>query len=298
MERPVESYRRHMKNFKDRVAVITGAASGIGRALAIELAQAGARLALVDIDEAGLEETARLAGRGSTHVADVSDREQVFALPQAVLAEHGAVHLLINNAGITVLGTFRDLSVDDLERVIGVNLWGVVYGTKAFLPFLELADEAWVVNISSVFGIVGVPTHVPYCTSKFGVRGFTESLDEELRGTHIGTSVVHPGGVNTNIVNSKSYEVESSARSKDFFAKNALPASKAASQILSGVRRRKSRIMVTREAPFMDLAKRILPTWGNRFIVHMATRALGLQETRKRALADFKADVASRRLRP
>jgi NAD(P)-dependent dehydrogenase (short-subunit alcohol dehydrogenase family) len=285
-----------MKDFRDRVAVVTGAGSGIGRALAVQLGAAGAKLALVDVDPEGLAGTAALVGACSSHVVDVSDAEAMLALAPAVVAEHGGVHLLINNAGLTVEGAFREQSLADWQRVIGVNLMGVVHGLQAFLPHLEVADEAWIVNLSSVFGIVGIPTQASYCASKYAVRGLSESLWEELRGTHIGLSVVHPGGVNTNIANrAKSYDPGASETSADFFAKNTLSPDRAAAAILRGVRAGKPRILVTREAPLIDAVKRLMPVWGNQVVTELTVRLLGLGAHRDRKRLDFEAERAARR---
>jgi NAD(P)-dependent dehydrogenase (short-subunit alcohol dehydrogenase family) len=193
-----------MQRLEGRIAVITGAASGIGRALALQLAEAGCGLALVDVQAETLRRVgAECRERGaqvSTHAVDVSDRAAMAALPQRVIDFHGAVHILINNAGVTVADTVLEQSLEDWDWIVGINLWGVIYGCRAFLPHLLAAEEAHIVNLSSVFGIAGVPMQAAYCTTKFAVLGFSESLQAELRGTCVGLSVVHPGGVNTNIV--------------------------------------------------------------------------------------------------
>ncbi len=257
---------------------------------------AGSRVVLVDVNEEGLAGTAELVDGASVHRVDVSDAAAMTALAAAVVAEHGGVHLLINNAGITVEGAFREQSLADWQRVIGVNLWGVVHGLHAFMPHLEVADEAWIVNVSSVFGIVGIPSQSSYCATKFAVRGLSEALWEELRGTHIGLSVVHPGGVNTNIVHAaKSYDAESSQASKDFFAKNTLSPTRAAATILRGVQRGQPRILVTKEAPMIDLIKRLMPVWGNRLIAYLTVQSLGLQALQARKLQEFRSDRAARR---
>jgi NAD(P)-dependent dehydrogenase (short-subunit alcohol dehydrogenase family) len=285
-----------MRTFQDQIAVITGAGSGIGRALAVQLSAAGAKLALVDVNEAALAGTAELVGDCSSHVVDVSDRAAMQALAGEVVTTHGGVNLVINNAGITVEGSFREQTLEDWERVVGVNLWGVVHGLHAFMPHLEVADAAWIVNISSVFGIVGIPSQTSYCATKFAVRGLSEALWEELRGTHIGLSVVHPGGVNTNIVHAaKSYDETSSQSSKDFFAKNTLSPDRAAKTILDGVRKGKPRILVTKEAPLIDWIKRLMPVFGNKLIADLTVKTLGLEGLRDRKIAEFHAERAQRR---
>ncbi|MCO4771071.1 MAG: SDR family oxidoreductase [Deltaproteobacteria bacterium] len=284
-----------MKSLRNRVAVVTGAGSGIGRGLALELAAEGCTLALVDVNPETLAETAAMVPGASTHVVDVSDRAAMEELPAAVLAAHGRVELLFNNAGIAVHGTFDELTYEDWDRVMGVNLWGVVHGCKAFMPHLEMADEAWIVNISSVFGLVAVPTQSIYCTTKFAVRGFTEVLDEELQGTNIGVSVVHPGAIDTNIVDSPSYDPDTARRSKEFFAQHALDPRTAAKVIVAGVKAKRLRIMVGREAPLIDRLKRLLPVWGNRFIVSRAVKDLGLGGLRSKKLVDREERIAQRR---
>ena len=188
--------------FKQKTAVITGAASGIGRALAVELAAAGARLALSDVDEAGLAETARLC-RAETEVRtyplDVSQREAVFAHADRVLQDFGAAHFLFNNAGVTLVGTVEHTDIDEFEWLLSINLWGVIYGTKAFLPAMLRQREGHIVNISSIFGFVAYPAQGAYNVSKFGVRAFTECLWGELEGTGVRAVSVHPGGIRTNI---------------------------------------------------------------------------------------------------
>ena len=192
-----------VRAFRDKVAVVTGAASGIGRALAQDLARRGADLALVDVSAAALAETAGLCaarGRGvTTHIADVADAARMKALAAEVVAAHGRVELLVNNAGVSVTGTFEEQSLDDWRWIVGVNFWGVVHGCKFFLPHLRRAREAHIVNLSSMFGLIGLPTQSSYCATKFAVRGFSEALWAELRGSGIGVTTVHPGGVRTNI---------------------------------------------------------------------------------------------------
>src|SRR5713226_2423970 len=185
------------------VAVVTGAGSGIGRALARQLAVLGSALALADIDEAGLQQTAAsLSERGvqlTTHIVDVSDESAMRAFAQDVATRHGRVSLLINNAGVALLGTFEEISLDDLRWLMGINFWGSVYGVRYFLPVLKKQARAHIVNISSVFGLVAPAGQSAYSASKFAVRGFTEALRHELQDTAVFVSCVHPGGIRTRI---------------------------------------------------------------------------------------------------
>lgn len=270
-----------MRKLIDRTAVVTGAASGIGKATAELLARRGCRLALVDISEDGLATTAerirRIGGEVSTHLLSVADKEAMFALPEQVVAEHGGVHILVNNAGVTVAKGLAEHSMDDWEWVVGVNLWGVIYGCTAFLDHLLVAEEAHIVNISSLFGIVGVPNQTSYCTTKFAVRGFTESLQEELRGTHVGTTVVHPGGIRTNIVQaSRTDDDEMRARMARFFDKTAISPEQAADRIVGAIESNQPRLLITREAYAIDALRRIVPAWGNQLAVRALMRTMGV----------------------
>src|SRR3954462_5843343 len=194
-----------MKSFDGRVAAITGAGSGIGRALAHELARRGAHLALCDINEVGLAETvSSCEGFGvkvTSQRVDVADRAAMFAWADQVVADHGKVNLIFNNAGVALGATIEAMSYDDFEGLMNINFWGVVHGTKAFLPHLKAAGEGHIVNLSSVFGLISVPTQSAYNAAKFGVRGFTDALRMELdiSGGNVSCTTVHPGGVRTNI---------------------------------------------------------------------------------------------------
>jgi NAD(P)-dependent dehydrogenase (short-subunit alcohol dehydrogenase family) len=186
-----------------RTAVITGAAGGIGRAIAVSLARRACHLALADIDEIGMAGTADLVRgygvRVSRHRIDVADRVAVAEFPDIVAAEHSGVDVLINNAGVAVGDTFEQVSDEDFEWLFEINFWGVVRMTRAFLPLLRASEDARLVNLSSVYGLVAPPEQAAYSASKFAVRGFSEALRHELEGTAIGVSVVHPGGVATSI---------------------------------------------------------------------------------------------------
>ena len=178
-------------NFDDKVAAITGAGSGMGQALAIALAERGCSVAIADVNQAGLQETASklpAQAKVSTHEVDVADREQVEHFATDVAAQHGKINLVFNNAGVSVTDTAAHMSYEDFEWLMNINFWGVVYGSKAFLPYLEQADEAQIINTASIFGVISVPTQSAYNASKFAVRGFTYALREELRDTHIGVS--------------------------------------------------------------------------------------------------------------
>src|SRR5262245_52973464 len=197
-----------MKIDHTTVAVVTGAASGIGRALTVRLAQEGASVAIADINAGELDETVRMLeqvigsrDKVSSHIVDVSDKGRVAEFAREVVDAHGGAHMLINNAGVGLFGMAEQLSIEDIEWLMGVNFWGVVYGVKHFLPILRQQPRGHIVNISSVFGIVGPVGHSAYAASKFAVRGFTEALRHELAGGPVKVSVVHPGGVRTNIAN-------------------------------------------------------------------------------------------------
>ena len=256
-----------MRRLKDRIAVVTGAASGIGRATAIALADAGMNLALVDINQKGLAETQRelerRKQRSSMHVVDVSKLDQMQELVRAVEREHGGVNVLVNNAGVSVAASFEEQSLEDFEWLMGINFWGVVYGCKLFLPLLLRAEEGHIVNLSSVFGFVGVPLNSSYCASKFAVRGLSETLRAELAQTKVGVTSVHPGGVATNIVaDGRFYEPAgmSGLREQTVRAfERMLPPEKAAACIVKGIKRNSARVLITREAYLIDAVKRAFP---------------------------------------
>lgn len=261
-----------MKQISGRVAVVTGAGSGIGRALALEFATRGARLALCDINEEGLDATRRMVeGLGTpvtTQVVDVGDRGAIYAFRDHVLSTYaGEAHVLVNNAGVSLRAAVDDMEWDDFEWLMNINFWGVVAGTKAFLPTLRAMDEAHIVNVSSIFGIVGVPTQSAYCASKFAVRGFTESLRQELlvEGATVQVSSVHPGGIKTDIVRNgrirpMSRFDDSRDMVRDFDRHMAkTTAEDAAAIILRGILRNDPRILVGMDASVIDVAQRSLP---------------------------------------
>jgi short-subunit dehydrogenase len=251
--------------------VVTGAASGIGRALAEVLAQRGCRLVLADVDAAGLDETAaraRPAGvSASCHVVDVSDWERMLAFAADVERTHGGADLLVNNAGVSVTATLEEQSIEDLRWIVGVNFWGVVHGCKAFLPLLRQRPEAHIVNLSSVFGIIGLPTQSSYCATKFAVRGFSEALWAELADSGIAVTVVHPGGVKTNIVRASRTADEAMRRDTIArFDRHALEPRIAAERIVRGIERGAMRVRVCRETFAIDWAKRLAPAAVHRLV--------------------------------
>jgi NAD(P)-dependent dehydrogenase (short-subunit alcohol dehydrogenase family) len=255
-----------MKNFTDRVAVITGAGSGIGRALALDLAGRGARLALSDVDEVAVADTAarceKLGAQARGYQLDVSDRAAMTAHADQVVAEFGRVNLVVNNAGVALMATVEDMSYEDFDWIVGINFWGVVHGTKAFLPHLIASGDGHLVNISSVFGFVGVPTQSAYNATKFAVRGFTEALRQEmlLEKRRVGVSCVHPGGIRTNIARDARAPENSTSlqRANDFSRIARTTPEQAAKTILRGVERKRARILIGPDAYVFDAAPRLL----------------------------------------
>ena len=271
-----------MKSFKNKVAAITGAASGIGRALALELGGRGCHLALSDIDEAELGETVQkvsgLGVRVTSERVDVADREAVHAWADRVVSEHGKVNLIVNNAGVALGSTVEKMSYGDFEWLMGVNFWGVVHGTKAFLPHLKATGDGHIVNISSVFGLAGIPSQSAYNSAKFAVRGFTESLREELDmlGYGVSASSVHPGGIKTNIA--RAARMDESIRdlglgaegldTREVFERSFITtAESAARTIVEGVKRNQRRILVGPDARVYDWMVRLLPSAYQRIAV-------------------------------
>jgi butyryl-CoA dehydrogenase len=274
-----------METFTGRVAAITGAGSGIGRALARELARRGAHLALSDVDEAGLAETVSLCEGSAVKVTservDVADRAAVFAWADKVADEHGKVNLAVNNAGVALAATIDDGSIEDIEWLMGINYWGVVYGTKAFLPHLKAAGEGHIVNLSSVFGLISVPSQSAYNSAKFAVRGFTDTLRMELEVAGVGVSctTVHPGGIKTNIARNARVDpaLQDSAGTREEqarrFDRMALTSpEKAARQILTAVERNRRRVLVGPDAKVIDLVSRLPAGLYQRVLVRGAAR--------------------------
>lgn len=254
--------------FSNRTAVVTGAASGIGAALAGELAERGSHLALTDINAERLQEVAerlRQDGRRiTTHVFDVADRSAIASCAAEVEAAHGGADLLINNAGVGALGRFEEVSEEDFDWVMNTNLLGPICMTRAFLPLLQKSADAHLVNISSIFGVIAPPGQTAYCASKFGLRGFSESLRHELEETSVGVTTVHPGGVNTRIASSARAPEETSQeefqRVVDAVQPQlVMPPEQAASIILKHVERRRPRAIVGGDAKFMALVQRLFP---------------------------------------
>jgi NADP-dependent 3-hydroxy acid dehydrogenase YdfG len=269
-----------MKSLDDKVVVITGAGSGIGRALAMHAARQGARIALSDVDEVGLVETARLSGAKTvrTDRLDVRDRAAVAAYAKSVADDFGSVNVVINNAGVALTGNVTDVSYDDFEWIIDIDFWGVVHGTKEFLPYLIASGDGHVVNISSLFGPLSIPGQSAYNAAKFAVRGFTESLRQEMlvAGHPVRVSCVHPGGIKTAIArNARASDGEDQAMLADFFDRKLArtTADDAAQVIIAGLVRARPKIVVGLDAKVLDLFVKV---FGARYqgIVASVTKRL------------------------
>lgn len=247
-----------MKNLADKVVVITGAGSGIGRALALNLAAKGSLLALSDVDEAGLAETVDLAkAAGAKEVRsdrlDVADRAAVTSYADAVAEQFGRVNVVINNAGVALAGDFLDLAYEDMDWIIDINFWGVVHGTKAFLPHLIASGEGHLVNLSSLFGLLSIPGQTMYNASKYAVRGMTEAIREEMliAGHPVGVTSVHPGGIKTAIARNArvSAKENKEATAKLFDKKLArMTPERAAEIIVKGIEKDQARVLVGLDA--------------------------------------------------
>lgn len=256
-----------MKILKNKIAVVTGAASGIGRALALTLAQRGCHLALADVNETELEQTKTAARvhskRVTTYVVNVADRDAVYAFADEVARDHGGADLIFNNAGVTVNTAIENARYEDMQWVMDINFWGVVHGTKAFLPLLKQRLEGHIINIASINAMVPIPRNGPYNASKYAVMGFTETLAQELAGTTVHVSCVHPGGVKTNIVrdcrmaDGKQCNNQKLVRDFDQLAKTT--PTQAAEQIVRGVQNNDMRIFVGLDARVMSLCSRLCP---------------------------------------
>jgi len=250
------------------VAVVSGAGSGIGRALAEQLAAAGSALALADVDETSLQQTAQSLAATSalvtTHVVDVAKEEKIKAFAADVEQRHGRVTLLINNAGVALCGNFEEISLEDFRWLMEINFWGAVYGVRYFLPLLKREPRAHIVNLSSVFGLIAPAGQAAYAASKFAVRGFTEALRHELGGSRVGVSCVHPGGIRTSIARRARLGAGTSpARHRESVARfeqlARTPPEAAAARILRGIERSEPRILIGMDAYQLDILQRLRP---------------------------------------
>lgn len=255
-----------MTELKDKVIVVTGAASGIGRALAQELALHGAELALADVNAAGLKGTVNSLthAKAETYVVDVSDASAVEVFAHKVEQDFGRVSVLINNAGVALHGTFSELTIAEMQWLFGINFWGVVHGCKSFLPMLKREPEAHIVNLSSVFGLVAPAGQTAYGASKFAVRGFTQALRQELMDTKIVVTCVHPGGIRTQIAaNARAGAAtnpEEQAEARERFSKVVRTSpEQAARVIVNGIMRKQQRILIGRDAYQIDMFQRLMP---------------------------------------
>ena len=277
-----------VKSFSGKVAAITGAGSGIGRALALRLARRGCHLALCDVNERGLAATVEWARRTGVRVSgdrvDVANREAVYRWADRVAEEHGRVNLVFNNAGVALGSAIEGGSYEDFEWLFDINFWGVVHGTKAFLPYLRASGEGHVVNVSSVFSLIGVPGQGAYNASKAAVRGFTDALRMELEmsGAPVSATSVHPGGINTNISRNSRGDASveklglDTERGREKFDKLLITDSEeAARAVLRAVKKNKRRVLVGRDAYFIDGMARLLPSAYHHVVKRFARSSLG-----------------------
>jgi NADP-dependent 3-hydroxy acid dehydrogenase YdfG len=273
-----------MKDLNGRVAAITGAGSGIGRAIALELTRRGTKLALADIDTSAVEVTAQrcrqLGGHAVSYGLDVTDRDAVYAFADAVVAEYGKVNVVINNAGVALVATIAETRWDDMHWVMDVDFWGVAHGTKAFLPHLIESGDGHVVNMSSVFGMVGCPDQGAYCAAKFAVRGFTETLRQELKIDRlpVGVTSVHPGGIRTSLFRNKRGAGDAGdPRKLDEAFRETMaqttPERAAKVIVTKAIERGKPRVFIGPDAHTVNLMHRIVGTRYERLMVPLARRA-------------------------
>lgn len=258
---------------KNTVILLTGAASGMGAELAVQLAAKGAHLALVDRNKAGLEDVAikaRISGTTiTTHAFDIADEGAILALPAQIYAAHGRLSVLINNAGVALVGTFEQSSLEDFTWLMNINFWGAVRLTHTFLPLLRKEKIAQIVLLSSVFGLIGPPGQTAYAASKFAIRGFGEALRHELAATKIGVTIVHPGGIDTNIARAARVgEKMDSAVAQDgvemFQKMLKTKADVAAAKIVTALEKRQKRLLIGTDAYQIDTIQRLMPVnyWG------------------------------------
>jgi len=255
-----------MKDLMGRVAVVTGAGSGIGHATSLEFARKGCALALVDVSEDGLATTRAaveaLGAKASVHVADVSNADRMATLPGEVIGHHGACHILVNNAGVVSIGRFADESIDDIRWIVGINVFGALHGCHYFLPVLREADTAHIVNVSSMAAFAGLPQNATYSLTKGAVRSLTEALRAELVGTSVGVSALFPGAVGTDIMErargSQAERVAAFGR-KPVAKLFRRPPEAAARQIVRAVEHDRARVLLGPDARMLDVAARILP---------------------------------------
>jgi butyryl-CoA dehydrogenase len=276
-----------MKEFNGRVAAITGAGSGIGRALANNLARRGTDLALADINEPGLAETVgQCEGHGvkvTSQRLDVADRAAVYSWADRVVEDHGKVNLIFNNAGVALGATIEAMSYEDFEWLMNINFWGVVHGTKAFLPHLKASGEGHIINVSSVFGLISVPSQSAYNAAKFAVRGFTDTLRMELdiEKSNVSCTTIHPGGIKTNIARDARMDPsvteltgDPEKARKNFERMFITSPDKAARQILTAVERDRRRALIGPDAKVIDLISR-LPGGMYQSVLTRGARRLG-----------------------
>lgn len=255
----------------DTVAIVTGAASGIGKAVASELAKRGCHLALVDLNRTALHETVLELSHSNQHVtahtADVSSESQMRDLAARVLQEHGQVHILVNNAGVSVASPFNHLDLQDFRWLMGVNFWGTVFACKFFLPHLAAADSGAIVNILSDFALVGFPTKTCYSASKFAIRGFSEALRAELHGSSVRVTCVYVGPVNTNLIqNSRAWDLTKKQLEADFLEKRGLSTERVARRVVNGIEKGNARLLIGKETYLFDIMARFFPVTTNSLI--------------------------------
>jgi NADP-dependent 3-hydroxy acid dehydrogenase YdfG len=272
-----------MEGFAGKVAVVTGAGSGIGQALALELGRSGAKLAISDVDTKGLAETERqlkaIGAPVKTDRLDVTEREAFLLYADEVQAHFGKVNQIYNNAGIAHTGDVERVSFKDIERVMDVDFWGVVNGTKAFLPHIIASGDGHIVNVSSLFGIFSVPGQAAYNAAKFAVRGFTEALRQEMMaaGHPVAVTTVHPGGIKTAIArNATAVEgLDQAALAKEFDKKLArLSPERAAKIILEAVRKKNARVLVGADAKILDVIVRLTGSGYQRLFAGVMAKAM------------------------